>query len=127
MKVDIMLDASAPDFKEQLLEALGVKEGDSITFCTPQFERTDGVTITYFPRTFEEFNALKKLPHATLMKLGLGLWEEGHYLYPKEWYWNIPTGYEVLSINGEVEKFVPGKTDDDMRVGMLAYGFRLED
>ena len=125
MKFNIMLDVSAPDFKEQLLDAIGVKPGDVVTFITPQFERTDGRLIYYFPKTVAEFDALKKLPHETLMKLGLGLWEEGHYLYPKEWYRNIPAGYEVVSINDEVENFIPGKTDDDTRFGMLAYGFKV--
>lgn len=126
MKFDLMLDATDPDFANQLKAALGVQDGDTVVISTPQFDRTDGCVITYFPRTVAEFDALKELPHDTLKKIGLGVWAEGHYLYPKEWYWNIPAGYMVDVISDETEPFVPGETDDDIRFGYLAYGFKVE-
>ena len=127
MKFDLMLDASTPDFVEQLMAALGVKEGDEVQILTPQFKRTDGAVITYFPRTKDEFAALHTFSEETLKKLGLGVWDKDdsgiHWLYPHEWYNYIPAGLIVTSISGEEEQFFPGQTDDDMRFGCLAYGF----
>lgn len=124
----LMLDASDPDFVAKFRAAIGVAEGEAIEVITPQFTRTDGRVIAYFPRTAEEFDALKRLPEETLKRLGLGIWErdnEGapHWLYPGEWYSCIPEGYEVTDICGEREAFKPGETDDDIRFGCLAYGF----
>ena len=126
MKFDLMLDATDINFANQLKAALGVQDGDTVVIATPQFNRTDGKIVLYFPRTVAEFDALKVLPHDTLEKIGLGLWEEGHYLYPKEWYWNIPAGYMVDVISDKTEPFVPGETDDDIRFGCLAYGFKVD-
>lgn len=123
MKFDLMLDASDVDFIEQLKSALGVKNGDTLEIITPQFERVDGRVIQYFPRSVAEFDALKLMSDSALEAVGCGVWDEGHWLYPKEWYWNIPNGYEVTDICGETEIFVPGKTDDDIRFGCLAFGF----
>lgn len=123
---DVMLDVGAVDFKEKLLDALGVTSFDQVTFSTPQFDRTDGIVVSYFPRTIEEFDALKKLPDESLRSIGCGLWDDGHWLYPASWYWNIPVGYLVTDINDNTEPFMPGKTDDDRRFGMLAYGFKKE-
>lgn len=126
MKFEVMLDANAPDFAEQLRNALGLQPGDTLEIATPQFERTDGRVIGYFPRTVEEFDALKKLEDHALRAIGCRVWEEGHYLYPKEWYYNIPNEYPVVDIFGDTELFVPGVTDDDIRFGCLAYGFVKE-
>ena len=125
MNFDIMLDAGSPTFAEELRAALGLSPGAQLTITTPQFERTDGRVIGYFPRTVQEFDALKKLSHKSLMTIGCCLWDEGHYLYPKEWYWNIPTGYVVTDIFDSEEPFVPGTTDDDIRFGCLSYGFKV--
>ena len=35
---------------------------------------------------------------------------------------SIPAGTEIVDINYATEKFEPGKTDDDYRFGMLAFG-----
>jgi hypothetical protein len=125
-KFDVLLDASAPDFGAQLRAALGLAEGESVEIITPQFTRTDGRVVSYFPRTVEEFDALKLLPEATLKALGLGVWDRDngvHWLYPSEWYSCIPEGYELTSISGKRSKFKAGETDDDSRYGCLAYGF----
>lgn len=127
MKFDLMLDAADPEFAKNLLEALGAKPGDEIVISTPQFARTDGRVITYFPRTKDEFAALHTFSEQTLTKLGLGIWDKDetqtHWLYPHEWYNYIPAGLMITSISGEAEQFIPGTTDDDMRFGCLAYGF----
>lgn len=124
MKFDVMLDASDPSFVDQLKAAMGLERGDTIQIVTPQFNRIDGRVISYFPRTVEEFDALKKLDDKALRAIGCGVWDEGHYLFPHEWYWNIPNGYLVVDINDEIEAFVPGQTDDDKRFGCLAFGFK---
>ena len=38
----------------------------------------------------------------------------------------IPNGYEIFDINGDTEFFEKGKTDDDIRGGCLAYGFKRQ-
>lgn len=43
-------------------------------------------------------------------------------LFPAEWYASIPAGFPIVDINGKLEDFEPGKTDDDRRFGLLAYG-----
>jgi hypothetical protein len=50
------------------------------------------------------------------------------WLFPAEWYAAIPAGFPITDINGCIEQFIPGKTDDDRRFGMLAFGLmvRLE-
>ena len=124
---DVLLDASDPDFEKKLMEAIGVKPGDSVQFITPQFQRTDGLTVTYFPQTVDEFSCLYMFSEETLKKLGCQKWDgncdEIHWLFPKEWYSCIPDGLEVVDINGDVEIFKRGETDDDIRFGCLPYGF----
>jgi hypothetical protein len=122
-KCDAVLDMKDPNFAKNFANAIGAKEGDTINLITPQFERQDGLTIKYIPKTIEEFDALKSMPDDKLRELGLQLWDTNHWLYPAEWYDFIPDGYEMVCISGEVEKFEKGVTDDDMRFGALAYGF----
>lgn len=126
-KFDIILDTADEDFCRKLMDALGVKPGDTVNFTTPQFTRTDGRIISYFPSSPEEYAALPNLAPDVLKKIGCGVWnkENGktHWLFPHEWYPHIPAGILVVDINGETEAFEPGKTDDDMRFGCLAYGF----
>ena len=111
---------------EQLAQFLKqfADENGKIHIVTPQFERTDGVQPVHPEGGAWWFDQLKGLPHETLKAIGMGLWEEGHYLYPKEWYEFIPAGYMVTDIFGDNERFVPGETDDDIRFGCLPYGFR---
>ena len=65
-----------------------------------------------------------------LVRIGVGVWDTTdttiHYLFPAEWYDHIPAGYEIVDISERVEAFEPGKTDDDRRGGMLAYGWIRE-
>ena len=46
-------------------------------------------------------------------------------LFPESWYKYIPEGFEVMGIDGVKEYFQPGKTEDDSRFGMLAYGIEV--
>lgn len=127
---DVVLDASDENFREDLMDALGVKPGDSINIVTPQFERTDGRVVTYRPDTPEEFEALKKMTPDNLKKVGCQIWDEENgkrtWLYPAEWYDSIPNGTEIVDIFGNVELFERGETDDDKRYGALSFGFVQE-
>lgn len=127
-RFDVMLDASDPDFVEQLRTALGVKPGETINFITPQFTRTDGRAITYFPRAVEEYAALPTYGGKTLSKLGCQKWERKGdtilWLFPHEWYSVIPNGLKVTDIFWNDEAFERGKTDDDIRFGALSFGFK---
>ena len=126
-KIDIMLNADDPDFVEQFRKALGLKPGEKIELVTPQFQRTDGRAITYFPRTVEEYAALPQYREDTLKKMGCQKWERKEddilWLFPKEWYAVIPNGFVVTDINWNRAPFKRGETDDDIRFGALAYGF----
>lgn len=124
---DTVLDAGDPNFAEDLAKALGVEPGEKIQIVTPQFTRTDGLVVSYIPTTPEEYAALPKMKPENLKKIGCQVWDdEGgklHWLYPHEWYNHIPDGTEIIDINGNVEQFKRGETDNDMRYGALSFGF----
>jgi len=128
----LMLDIDDPDFMEDLGRAIGLAPGEKAVFITPQFTRTDGRVVTYFPRTRKEFDLIKMLRPESLVKIGCQVWDEHrftkekHWLFPQEWYQCIPNGMEVITISGRKEKFQRGKTDDDIRYGALSYGFIQE-
>jgi hypothetical protein len=126
-RFDVILDAGDPEFTAKLIAALGLTPGETVNIMTPQFDRTDGRAITYLPNTPEEYAALKLLDADSLKKIGCQIWdkEKGKttWLFPYEWYNHIPDGTEIVDINGDVEIFKQGETDNDMRFGALAYGF----
>jgi len=111
------------DFETMFREAVKAKIYDEFNIQTPAFNRTDGRTVAKAPETLEEFFSLRKAPEYVLEDLGLRQWASGHWLYPAEWYDKIPEGLDLFSINGEEIRFERGVTDNDMRFGMLAYGF----
>lgn len=124
--IDTFLSMDDPDFGKKLMEAIGAKPGEKVEFMTPQFKRTDGLQV---PLPLFDFNKLHTLSEATLKAIGCGKWDDPDkdgnvlWLYPCEWYDHIPEGHEMTCISGEKERFKKGETDDDMRHGMLAYGF----
>lgn len=126
-KFDVILDAASESFMEDFKKAIGLKPGETLQIITPQFTRTDGRTIQWIPKTEREFEALKVMDQANLRLVGCQIWDRKpgsiHWLYPSEWYASIPDGYEITDINGTVENFQTGVTDDDIRFGCLAYGF----
>lgn len=113
------------------MDAIGVQPGESLQIVTPQFERTDGVTVPS-PADFTraDWENLHTRPAETLEALGLGIWTKDkkrtHWLYPKEWYGLIPDGLPIVQIDGERELFKRGETDDDYRFGCLSFGFIQE-
>lgn len=71
---DVLLDMDDENFVQDLMNALGVKDGDSIQFTTPQFSRDDGRVVTYIPKTVEEYDALKLMAPENLVKVGCQKW-----------------------------------------------------
>lgn len=134
-KFDIILNADDRNFINDLRDAMGLKDGDVLSLfqlsvlniTTPQFDRVDGVAITYFPSTKFEYEHLHELSSESLREIGCQIWDKTetrtHYLYPAEWYNYIPDGVEVVDIFENVELFKKGKTDNDRRFGALGYGF----
>ena len=125
-KCDAVLSLDDPDFIQKLRVAIGVTADEALEFFGPQFDRTDGVTA---PIPQLRFAQLPSLSPETLRALGCQRWsepdEQGNtlWLYPAEWYGYIPDGTPIVDINGEHEEFKRGETDDDMRYGVLAFGF----
>lgn len=121
------LDINDPDFTEKFMDATGIKPGDSVRIRTPVFDRADGITPQPAPR---DFDALPGYPEAALVAMGCGRFDEPDeegmvlWLFPKDWYDDIPDGHMVFDIMGREEPFEPGVTDDDTRYGFLAYGFK---
>lgn len=128
---------------KKIREALGVGDYETVRVITPQFDRTDGKKITWFPTCAEDLDKLKSAPPDILRDLGMNCWataedpehsswELAHirkrgfvgalWLFPHEWYQHIPAGYPIVNIFFSQEKFEPGETDDDKRFGCLPYG-----
>jgi len=124
---DDILSMDDPQFADRLMEALGVRAGDTVEIITPQFEREDGVR----PFLPDSWSILHKLSKETLEAIGLRAWDEPDesgqvlMLFPWEWYDYIPNGLLVTDINEETEPFKNGETDDDKRCGVLAYGVKI--
>lgn len=125
-RFDAMLDINDPDFAAKFMDAIGAKPGEAIKVHTPQFTRVDGLKVK---PPICDFDRIPELPEGTLKAIGCQKWDEPDssgnvlWLYPHEWYNHIPDGTTIVDINGNVETFERGKTDDDMRFGALAYGF----
>ena len=119
-----ILHMDSPTFADDLAREIGPCPHE---ITTPQFHRTDGVTVSAPSLTAEEWANLGKLPLDRVRQMGCQMWEDDakgiHWLFPGEWYPHIPPGTMITSICGDVEPFQPGVTDDDIRFGALAYGF----
>lgn len=126
-RFDAVLYTDDPDFGDKLVKAIGAKPGETINIATPQFKRTDGLTVTWYPITADEYLALKNLDSDSLKKLGCQIWDVADgkttWLYPHEWYNHIPENLEIVDICGRVKVFKHGETDNDMRFGALSFGF----
>ena len=85
-------------------------------------ETVEFILLAKRPQTSTQWEILRTLSKDVLKRIGLGGWDGRLMLFPMEWYEHIPDGYMVEVINGEVEPFKPGATDDDYRAGFLAYG-----
>jgi len=108
-----------------------------IEIVTPQFERPAGEPPpAKVPNGKAGFDVLSRLPKEDLLKLGMRQWgrqEDGKgkkfgpmlWLFPGEWYDDIPDGYPIVSISFKKVKFQKGKTDNDIRFGCLAFGILM--
>lgn len=107
-------------------QAIGAGPDEVVLVKTPQFDRlpTDQVPAEA-PAGWLAFLKLYELTGAQLRTLGLGNWDGGLFLLPHEWYTHIPRGFPLECIDGTIERFEPGITDDDKRFGCLAYGVRI--
>ena len=107
---------------EDLPGVLGIGPADTVEIATPQFHRNKGEQTPGIPTDWGE---LRNLDVDELRNRGLKRWSlkgQDLLLFPGEWYLHIPAGYEVVDILGEIEPFMPGQTDDDIRFGCLAFG-----
>ena len=99
-----------------------------INIIGPQFERADGVVPCLVGQT--TFSLLAEMTAPQREALGMLRWDEPDehgnclWLFPKEWFWSVPTGFFVESISGEKRAFLPGTADDDRRFGVLSFGIR---
>ena len=127
-RFDAMLDINDPEFPEKFRAAIGAQPGDTLEISTPQFTRTDGI-VPALPDI--PWCDLSRLPIDTLKTIGCRQWDEPNergmvlMLFPGEWYAHLPVGMDIVDINGNREKFIPGVTDDDIRHGCLAYGVEV--
>lgn len=127
-RFDDVLSIDDPDFVEKLTRALGVAPGEALEIVTPQFDRTDGVEPGL---PVGAWGVLHRFSADALKSIGCGQWDEPDddgrclMLFPHQWYDHIPEGMVLESIMGKSLAFAPGKTDDDRRFGMLAYGLRV--
>lgn len=107
----------------KIREAIGAGPNDVVEIVTPQFERTASMPPVKPPPALpSKWHDLRAMTKAELKALGCGNWDGRLMLFPKEWYDYIPEGFAIESINGDVEKFQKGVSDDDMRYGCLPYG-----
>ena len=112
------------DLADAIREAIGAGPDERIEVVLPAFERNDGVEVDWVPEDRMDIYSLCTASEETLKELGLRRWEGDHWLLPAEWYDHIPEGTLVEDINGWVEEFEHGVTDDDRRFGVLPYGIK---
>ena len=122
---------------DEIREAVGAGPDDEVRITTPQFERPAGLPGPAAPPAdmFAFVTEVPLMSPEALRKVGFGAWgapEDGEgneirgqgilWLFPGEWYPHLPAGLKITTISFGEETFVPGKTDDDIRFGCLAYG-----
>jgi hypothetical protein len=97
---------------------------EPIRVVTPQFERVDDVEPRPAPAEREDWESLRDLEEQELSDLGLQQWSEDLWLFPFEWYDDVPNDLVIESINGERGEWGSLETSRDKRFGALAYGVR---
>lgn len=119
------------DLADKIRAAIGVGAFEEVRVLTPQFERLEGDEPWWTPQSAADLDSIQDAPTDLLFSLGCRVWDkEGgvvHWLYPGEWYDHIPDDYSVVTINDKSERFKQGVTDDDIRFGCLAYGFKRKE
>ena len=64
-----LMPGDESELSHKIRKAIGVGDFDKVRLCLPQFERTDGKKIVYFPKTKKEFDKLKTLPDDILKEI----------------------------------------------------------
>jgi len=86
-------------------------------------------TPTWVPKTRHDFSLLRKMKKQDLLNIGMRIWDNRNqkslYLFPKEWYPNIPEGITVYDIFDKREKFSKKTHGNDERFGVLSYGLLI--
>lgn len=99
-----------------------------IQIITPQFERpAHWPKPKGPPKTDKGWKLIQDCTVEQLKELGCVNWDGELFLFPGEWYEKIPESYPLVCINGKTEFFEKGKTDNDIRMGCLAYGVKAID
>lgn len=123
-------DMDSVDVVSELRDAIGAGPEDMVRVATPQFERTPNMPDPSAPPA--DWGSLAEYGEVALREMGCGAWDDPDergtvlMLFPGEWYSSIPRGLSIEDINGNLETFEPGLTDDDIRFGCLAFGVRTK-
>lgn len=110
---------------QAIREAIGAKPDEVITVTTPQFTRLRGAPMPgQPPADLAEWEDYRTLSMDDLVALGFGQWDDRLALIPGDWHSALPTGLELICINGQPAVVGRDYIDDDIRFGCLAYGIR---
>jgi hypothetical protein len=117
---------------DAIRDAVGATKVDQVVIVTPQFDRSpDDPMPTWTPRTREDFESLAGRTDRELREIGLRPWgdvPEGSgkmiWLFPWEWYDDVPEGLPIVDIFGDASTFQRGWTDSDKRFGLLSFGIQ---
>jgi len=92
------------------------------------FQRPDGRYIDYEPDK-KLLDTLPYLGDDVLEGLGLQPWDEERniWLFPVEWYEDIPEGFEIITITETVKEFDRDEDHKEARFGVLPYGIHRPD
>ena len=79
-----------------------------------------------------DFEGLKKKKSKALLDMGCKIWDikngKALMLFPVEWYKDIPRGYELETISGDIVGFKEknSNTTKEEKFGVLPYGIRVK-
>jgi hypothetical protein len=122
------------DFTDKLKELLDLddpeaKEEVEIELIKPQFERADGVNaLDVSAWDIDDFRRLRHADDERLLAVGMRPWgaDKDLWLFPHEWFDDIPEGLEVTTISDETKEFHPDEFNRDIRMGVLSFGLEVE-
>lgn len=123
---DYLKDAAESDLAARIRAAIGATPTEDVAVTTPQFERTDGKEIDWYPEDPMDIYGLIRADTQTLLDLGMQNWNGEIWLFPAQWYDHIPDGTLIVDINDRIETFEHGVTDNDRRFGALPYGIKRD-
>jgi len=104
-----------------------------IEFITPQFNRSPTYPAPPSCPSGQTMETFRTMAPGLLREHGLAPWDEPDehgdvlWLFPAEWYDDIPEGFLITDIDGNDEVFESGVTDNDRRMGYLAFGMLIKE